>query len=74
MSVFFLGSWGINRKQIARVKQFMRFACPALRFIPHAPRKKDTHSLSKHITSMFIHNFDVLDSLVGGEWQNRAPA
>ena len=23
----------------------MRFVCPALWFIPHEPRKKDTHSL-----------------------------
>ena len=26
--------------------RFTRFVCPALRFIPHEPRKKDTHSLN----------------------------
>ena len=25
--------------------RFTRFVCPALRFIPHEPRKKDSHSL-----------------------------
>ena len=33
-----------NRPRTA--SRFMRFVCPALRFIPHEPRKKDTHSLS----------------------------
>ena len=33
-----------NRPRIA--SRFTRFVCPALRFIPHEPRKKDTHSLS----------------------------
>ena len=28
------------------ISRFTRFVCPALRFIPHEPRKKDTHSLS----------------------------
>ena len=46
----FLGSWGMNRiaKQTNRPRtasRFTRFVCPALRFIPHEPRKKDTHSL-----------------------------
>ena len=50
MSVFFLGSWGMNRsaEQTNRPRtasRFTRFVCPALRFIPHEPRKKDTHSL-----------------------------
>ena len=27
-------------------QEFMWFVCPAVRFIPHEPRKKDTHSLS----------------------------
>ena len=48
---FFLGSWGMNRsaEQTNRPRtasRFTRFVCPALRFIPHEPRKKDTHSLS----------------------------
>ena len=47
---FFLGSWGMNRsaEQTNRPRTaslFTRFVCPALRFIPHEPRKKDTHSL-----------------------------
>ena len=47
---FFLGSWGMNRsaEQTNRPRtasRFTRFVCPALRFIPHEPRKKDTHSL-----------------------------
>ena len=32
-----------NRPRTA--SRFTRFVCPALRFIPHEPRKKDTHSL-----------------------------
>ena len=51
---FFLGSWGMNRsaEQTNRPRtasRFTRFVCPALRFIPHEPRKKDTHSLSVFI-------------------------
>ena len=53
-SLIFLGSWGpwiVSRnKQIAR--EPLRacnaiLCCPALRFIPHEPRKKDTHSLTE---------------------------
>ena len=48
---FFLCSWGMNRsaEQTNRPRtasRFTRFVCPALRFIPHEPRKKDTHSLN----------------------------
>ena len=51
MSVFFLGSWGMNRsaEQTNRPRtasRFTRFVCPALRFIPNEPRKQDTHSLN----------------------------
>ena len=51
MSVFFLGSWGMNRSaeqtnHPRTASRFTRFVCPALRFIPHEPRKKDTHSLN----------------------------
>ena len=47
---FFLCSWGMNRsvEQTNRSRtasRFTRFVCPALQFIPHEPRKKDTHSL-----------------------------
>ena len=47
---FFLCSWGMNRsaEQTNRPRtalRFTRFVCPALRFIPHEHRKKDTHSL-----------------------------
>ena len=47
---FFLGSWGMNRSaeqtnHPRTASRFTRFVCPALRFIPHEPRKKDTHSL-----------------------------
>ena len=50
MSVFFLGSWEMNRsaEQTNRVNReavLVRFVCSALRFISHEPRKKDTHSL-----------------------------
>ena len=50
MSVFFLGSRGMNRSagQTNRVNceaVLGRFVCSALRFIPHEPRKKDTYSL-----------------------------
>ena len=51
MSVFFfLGSWGMNRStgqtnRVNREAVLGRFVCSALRFIPHEPRKKDTHSL-----------------------------
>ena len=47
----FLGSWGMsqsaeqtNRPRTAR--RVMQFVCPVLQFIPHEPRKLDTHSLS----------------------------
>ena len=48
---FFLGSWGMNRsaEQTNRPRtasRFTRFVCSVLRFIPHEPRKKDTHSLN----------------------------
>ena len=33
-----------NRPRTA--SRFTRFVCPALRFIPHEPRRKDTHFLS----------------------------
>ena len=58
VSFFFLGSWGMNRsaEQTNRPRtasRFTRFVCPVLRFIPHEPRKKDTHSL----ISCFLHTF-----------------
>ena len=58
---FFLGSWGMNRsaEQTNRPRtasRFTWFVCPVLRFIPHEPRKKDTHSLSKY-PSMSNKNF-----------------
>ena len=34
-------------------KRFTRFVCSALRFIPHEPRKKDTHSLIMHPCRLF---------------------
>ena len=34
-----------NRSRTA--SRFTRFVCPALRFIPREPRKKDTHSLKR---------------------------
>ena len=53
--LFSLGSWGMNRsaEQTNRSRtasRFTRFVCPSLRFIPHEPRKKDTHSLNNHIS------------------------
>ena len=47
---FFLGSWGMNRSVgqtncVNREAVLGRFVCSALRFIPHEPREKDTHSL-----------------------------
>ena len=52
MSVFLLGSWGMNRSaeqtnHPRTASRFTRFVCPALRFIPREPRKKDTHSLNE---------------------------
>ena len=45
VSVFFLGSWGMNRStgqtnRVNREAVLGRFVCSALRFIPHEPRKK----------------------------------
>ena len=45
MSVFFLGSWGMNRSagqtnRVNREAVLGWFVCSALRFIPHEPRKK----------------------------------
>ena len=62
---FFLGSWGMNRSaeqtnRLRTTSRFTRFVCPALRFIPHEPRKKDTHSLNngtrKAFSSRHRHN------------------
>ena len=60
----FLGSWGMNRsaEQTNRPRtalRFTRFVCPALRFIPHEPRKKDTHSLivKKYVLLSDFFNF-----------------
>ena len=42
------GEWIVAREQTNRSRtasRFTRFVCPALPFIPHEPRKKDTHSL-----------------------------
>ena len=55
---FFLGSWGMNRsaEQTNRPRtalRFTRFVCPVLRFIPHEPRKKDTHSLNQYCLNNF---------------------
>ena len=44
-----------NRPRTA--SQFTRFVCPALRFIPHEPRKKDTHSLNEHTSPIVIWRF-----------------
>ena len=58
---FFLGSWGMNRsaEQTNRPRtasRFTRFVCPALRFIPHEPRKKNTHSLILQISCFPYQN------------------
>ena len=55
---FFLGSWGMNRsaEQTNRPRtalRLTRFVCPALRFIPHEPRKKDTHSLNNILLQQY---------------------
>ena len=55
---FFLGSLGMNRsaEQTNRPRtasRFTRFVCPVLRFIPHEPRKKDTHSLNIYTKNNF---------------------
>ena len=62
---FFGGSWGMNRsaEQTNRPRtasRFTRFVCPALRFIPHEPRKKDTHSLNKR---SIILNIDLTNDV-----------
>ena len=49
----FLGSWEMNRSAgqtncVNRKAVLVRFVCSALRFIPHEPRKKDTHFLNLH--------------------------
>ena len=60
--------------------RFTRFVCPALRFIPHEPRKKDTHSLNIYngiISPSLNHakNFDSIpdeqsQKVVRGSWSN----
>ena len=60
--LFFLDSWGMNRsaEQTNRSRtasRFTRFVCPALRFIPHEPRKKDTHSLNEKYRAFGIYLF-----------------
>ena len=55
---FFLGSWGMNRSaeqtnHPRTASRFTRFVCPALRFIPHEPRKKDTHSLKLYCRYLY---------------------
>ena len=49
MSVFFLGSWEMNRSaeqtnRLNREAVLVRFICSALRFISDEPRKKDRSS------------------------------
>ena len=62
----FLGSWGMNRsaEQTNRPRtasRFTRFVCPVLRFIPHEPRKKDTHSLIEHVNYIIRKALTTLD-------------
>ena len=57
MSVF-LCSWGMNRSaeqtnRLRTASMFTRFVCPVLRFIPHEPRKKYTHSLKLSTCILF---------------------
>ena len=57
--LFFLGSWGMNRSaeqtnHPRTASRFTRFVCPALRFIPHEPRKK-RHSFLKWIRQYSTH-------------------
>ena len=66
---FFLGSWGMNRsaEQTNRPRtasRFTRFDCPALRFIPHEPRKRDTHSLNISMHHITISMHDITMYLV----------
>ena len=72
MSVFFGGSWGMNRSagqtnRVNREAVLVWFVCSALRFIPHEPRKKKhsfliftmfpTRTLSKILREkLFIQN------------------
>ena len=51
-----------NRPRTA--SRFTRFVCPALRFIPHEPRKKDTHSLTQYLCRL-VHVDCVISALVG---------
>ena len=53
----FLGSWGMNRSaeqtnHPRTASRFTRFVCPALRFIPHEPKNKNTHSLKKTLAKV----------------------
>ena len=43
-----------NRSRTA--SRFTRFVCPVLRFIPHEPRKKDTHSLNSCTKELYTNN------------------
>ena len=68
---FFLGSWGMNRSagqtnRVNREAVLGRFVCSALRFIPHEPRKKDTHSLNTSVkyTAMLFVLYSVVYSVI----------
>ena len=53
------GEWYRSAEQTNRPRtasRFMRFVCPALRFIPHEPRKKGTHSL-KHFSRRYSKTY-----------------
>ena len=70
---FFLCSWGMNRsaEQTNRTRtasRFTRFVCPALRFIPHEPRKKDTHSLIVGLADTVYGGGYTISGPLGGRW------
>ena len=75
--LFSLGLWGMNRctEQTNRTRtasRFTQFVCPALRFIPHEPRKKDTHSLKiqcSYVYFPFLHMQGVAQLLILSVWK-----
>ena len=60
MSIFFLGSWGMNRSaeqtdHPRTASWFTQFVYPALRFIPYEPRQKYTHSLINCTRTLYMY-------------------
>ena len=59
----------LNQYEYNYASRFTRFVCPALRFIPNVPRKKDTHSLNKIYMNIQVVTLSFLLGLIATKLQ-----